>query len=414
MSPLTFTILLYIGVGNFTIVDPETVNVMDLGVNFFLDESSLGDSRAKHCCGLLQELNPDVNGHYIPEVILDLLDSTRYRPPPTHNVEKPIESCLEKSNFLEPYTLIVLTSPISSSTLHTISNYSQAHRIPLFYTHSLGFYSHISISLPVTFPIVETHPEITSAIDLRLLNPWPELSSLAEEKTKNLDDLSNHEHGHVPYVLLLLRYVETWKATHDGKPPQNYKEKSEFRELVRKGARVDEQGGGEENYDEAIGAVLKGLNPSTVSSGVREVFEAKECKELTKEVSMLNTYYAKQASNSPFQSANFWIIASAIASFYEKHSLLPLPGSLPDMKAQSADYIQLQNVYRSKARKDFIEVLTTVREIEKRLARENLIDEKEVELFCKEAGHVKLLRGRPLYMARMGNRWDDRAQHACT
>ncbi|KAI9794444.1 MAG: hypothetical protein M1816_005514 [Peltula sp. TS41687] len=361
------------GVGNFTIVDPETVNVADLGLNFFLDETSLGDSRAKHCCRFLQELNPDVHGQFISE---------------------PIESCLENPDFLKPYTLIVLSSPISASTRHAISSYSQEHRLPLFYTHSLGFFSHISISLPATFPIVETHPEITSAIDLRLPDPWPELSSLAETKTRSLDQLSNHEHGHVPYVLLLLHYIEIWKATHDGKPPRNYTEKSEFRELVRRGARVDEQGGGEENFDEAIGAVLKGLNPSTISSGAREVFEAKECRELTKE------------------SADFWIIASAIGSFYEKHSLLPLPGSLPDMKAQSADYIQLQNVYKSKARKDIAEVLTTVRENEKRLGRANMIDEKEVELFCKEAGHIKLIRGRPLRMARRDSRWDDRAQSA--
>lgn len=201
---------------------------------------------------------------------------------------KPIESCLNKPDFLKPYTLIILTSPVSQSALYAISGYSQDHRIPLFYTHSLGFYSHISISLPATFPIVETHPEITSAIDLRLLDPWPELSSLVEEKTKHLDHLSNHDHGHVPYVLLLLHYIEIWKVTHDGNPPRNYKEKSEFRELVRSGGRVDEHGGSEENYDEAVGAVLKGLNPSTISSGVREIFEANECKELTKEVCMLN------------------------------------------------------------------------------------------------------------------------------
>ena len=215
---------------------------------------------------------------------------------PTHHAIKPIESCLERSDFLKPYTLIVLTSPTSSSALHAISNYSQEHRIPLFYTHSLGFFSHISISPPAAFPIVETHPDITSAINLHLLDPWPELSALADATTKNLDEQSNHEYGHVPYVLLLLHYIEIWKATHDGKPPQNYKEKSEFRELVRKGARVDEQGGGEEIFDEAIGAVLKGLNPSTISSGVREGFEAKEGRELTKEVGLLHNYY-QQASH---------------------------------------------------------------------------------------------------------------------
>jgi amyloid beta precursor protein binding protein 1 len=44
------------------------VEEADLGVNFFLDESSIGQPRAKRCCELLQELNPDVKGHFITEV----------------------------------------------------------------------------------------------------------------------------------------------------------------------------------------------------------------------------------------------------------------------------------------------------------------------------------------------------------
>lgn len=86
------------------------------------------------------------------------------------------------------------------------------------------------------------------------------------------------------------------------------------------------------------------------------------------------------------------------------------------MKAQSADYIQLQNVYKSKARKDFAEVLADVRELETRLGRTYPIDEKEVEAFCKEAKSVKLVRGRALHMATAGTgslRWNDRAQFAC-
>ena len=116
------------------------------------------------------------------------------------------------------------------------------------------------------------------------------------------------------------------------------------------------------------------------------------------------------------QSAGFWIIASAIASFYKDHGCLPLPGSLPDMKARSADYIRLQNVYRSKAQRDCSDVLERVRKTEQRLGRGNAaVDEKEVELFCKGAGFVKLVRGRPLHMTtyQKGETWGDRASYAC-
>ena len=56
------------GVGNFTIVDECTVQEEDLGVNFFLEESSLGRSRAEECCKYLQELNPEVKGYAIQKV----------------------------------------------------------------------------------------------------------------------------------------------------------------------------------------------------------------------------------------------------------------------------------------------------------------------------------------------------------
>lgn len=56
------------GTGHFTVVDPTIVAEEDLGVNFFLEEASLGKSRASECCRLLQELNPDVEGHFIDKV----------------------------------------------------------------------------------------------------------------------------------------------------------------------------------------------------------------------------------------------------------------------------------------------------------------------------------------------------------
>ena len=56
-----------LGIGRFTIADNATVMDPDLGVNFFLDEDSLGRSRAECCVKLLQELNPDVKGDWFPK-----------------------------------------------------------------------------------------------------------------------------------------------------------------------------------------------------------------------------------------------------------------------------------------------------------------------------------------------------------
>lgn len=54
------------GIGRFTIADDAVVQDSDLGVNFFLDETCLGMSRAYCCKEYLIELNPDVTGEWFP------------------------------------------------------------------------------------------------------------------------------------------------------------------------------------------------------------------------------------------------------------------------------------------------------------------------------------------------------------
>lgn len=88
------------------------------------------------------------------------------------------------------------------------------------------------------------------------------------------------------------------------------------------------------------------------------------------------------------------------------------------MKAQSADYIKLQSIYRAKARKDLAEITDTVRTSELPKAME----EKEIEAFCKNAAFVRLIHGRPIRLAGKGlkkskdeylTQWDDRAKYMC-
>lgn len=61
------TLALVPGVGRFTIYDDAAVEEADLGVNFFLEEASVGQSRAKCCTELLLELNPEVEGDWHPK-----------------------------------------------------------------------------------------------------------------------------------------------------------------------------------------------------------------------------------------------------------------------------------------------------------------------------------------------------------
>jgi amyloid beta precursor protein binding protein 1 len=195
----------------------------------------------------------------------------------------------------------------------------------------------------------------------------------------DITKLDDHDHGHIPYVVLLLHYLDEWrKISHNNTNPSTFKEKTAFRDLIRSGARTSNPEGGEENYDEAAAAVLKTITPPAIGSG---------CKEMLEKASNM------EPDN---KTPNFWLIAKSVNTFYEKHKVLPLPGSLPDMKAKSADYVRLQNIYKTKARKDVAEVAATVRDLEKELRRISAVPDAEIEAFCKNASHVKVLRGTPL------------------
>ncbi|RDW69653.1 NEDD8-activating enzyme E1 regulatory subunit [Coleophoma cylindrospora] len=335
------------GIGKFTILDTETVSETDLGVNFFLDEDCLGQPRAEACTALLRELNPDVEGE-------------------GHLLEKDGLSGYLQDHHL--YTLILFSYPIDPTSLSRIEEYGKKHRIPLVSMHSSGFYSYFRIILPGSFPIVDTHPDSTATTDLRLLTPWPELSQFAAGLTKDIDSLDAHAHGHIPYIAILLHYLKIWKD-ENGSFPSTYKEKTLFREKVSSAMRTDTPEGGEENFEEAIAAVLKTVSVPALPGSVKEVFDY-EPAEIDAD-------------------SNFWIIAKAVKAFYAQHNQLPLPGSVPDMKAQSTTYVQLQNIYKAKARQDVAEVIKMVRTH----PHGKEIDAGEVETFCKNAAFIKLIRG---------------------
>lgn len=154
-----------------------------------------------------------------------------------------------------------------------LETYGKQHHTPLVAVHSVGFYSYFQVSLPGAFPIVDTHPDDTATTDLRLLAPWPELTEFSKAMTNEIDALDNHNHGHLPLVVILLHFLEQWKSTHDGAYPVKYSDKLAFRTLVSDATRRDNPEGGEENFEEAVAAVMKHVVAPSLPSSLKEVFD---------------------------------------------------------------------------------------------------------------------------------------------
>ena len=76
---------------------------------------------------------------------------------------------------------------------------------------------------------MESHPD-NNFVDFRLDCPFPEL--LDYMNNQDLGSMTKQQHSHTPYVVILHKVLEEWKREHDGKAPQNYKEKRVFKEKV--------------------------------------------------------------------------------------------------------------------------------------------------------------------------------------
>ncbi|KAG5680702.1 hypothetical protein PVAND_010193 [Polypedilum vanderplanki] len=328
------------GIGSFTIIDQNLVTEEDIGSNFFLEQSSLGKSRAKCATQFLQELNPDVNGESIDE-----------------NVDNIIAN---NSDFFQNFSVVVACA-LNEKSLIKLSNLLWDLNIPLISCKTVGFIGTARIQLK-EYCVIETHPD-NKHHDLRLEEPFDSLKEHCEKIELG---------SKVPWLVILFKHLEAYKVKYN-KIPQTYKEKSELRTMIRDSMSADE-----ENFEEAIKAVNSSFGGGKPNSVLQEILNDNACINLTK--------------NSP----PFWIMVRALKDFIENEGkgYLPLPGIIPDMTAETSLYINLQNVYRAKALQDADIVFRRVQELLEELNKScDWITEKDVRLFCREAAYIAIIRG---------------------
>ncbi|KAF6201185.1 hypothetical protein GE061_005632 [Apolygus lucorum] len=346
------------GIGGFTIVDGKKITEEDIGANFFLDIDSIGKPRAQVSTQLLLELNPEVKGDYVDE---------------------PIEQLLQNNpNFFKNFTVVVAAS-LPERMLIALSDLLWEADIPFIATRSYGLIGSARLQIK-EHTIIETHPD-TQNPDLRLDQPFPVLVKHLEDVDLTKMDLKDHTH--VPYVVPLYQALQEWKSSHNGDLPKNYKEKEEFRNLLRKGIKMNEDGVQEyeENFEEALKAVNFAIAPTVVPNNVKEILNDYNCINLTS------------------KSKPFWIMAKAVRDFVdnEGEGLLPLRGSLPDMTADSQRYIALQQVYLQEAARCSEIVHRRVRQLLHQLGQPvDAISEADTKLFCKHASSLGVVRGRKI------------------
>ncbi|XP_029636762.1 NEDD8-activating enzyme E1 regulatory subunit [Octopus sinensis] len=346
------------GIGSFTIVDGDKVTGADVGNNFFLAKDTIGQSRAHVATNLLMELNEEVSGDYVEE-----------------SPEKLLESNPE---FFNRFTLVVATNLHEKPLLQLAANLREAD-IPLLICRSYGFIGYARI-VAADHTIIESHPD-NSHEDLRLDCPFPGLIDFCDKL--NLNDMDKKEHSHVPWLVIIYKYLQKWKEEHNGEPPKNYKEKTLMKETIRNGVLINENGNPEEeqNFDEAVENLNTSLVRTHIPETVQKIFNDPSCTQMHAD------------------SKNFWIMLHAMKEFTENEgkSALPLRGTIPDMTADSNRYIQLQNIYREQAHKDVTNILHRVQNILQKIGKPYCsITEQDVKLFCKNGSFLRVIHCRSL------------------
>ncbi|XP_028406332.1 NEDD8-activating enzyme E1 regulatory subunit-like [Dendronephthya gigantea] len=340
------------GVGSFSVVDKHKICDKDIGNNFFLSNKYVGKSRAQCAVELLQELNPDVSGNFIEEDPSDLA---------TNNPD-----------FFKEFTVVIATGLVERTRLKISSCLWEAG-IPLLLCSAYGMIGMMRLVVQ-EHTVVESHPD-NAFEDLRLDKPFPRLQAFSD--SLELTSMSKLEHSHTPYVVLLLKYLQKWKQTHEGKTPQNYKEKCSFKDTLRQGILVKENGAPEEedNFEEALKAVNTSLNTTRIPGTIQEILNDSHCETIT-----------------PSSSA-FWILCRALKEFVNETGNLPLRGSIPDMTADSKRFIQLQNCYHEKALEDIQNISEKLRAILSSIGKKsNFIEDDEIRLFCKNSAFLRVIR----------------------
>ncbi|KAG0175434.1 NEDD8-activating enzyme E1 regulatory subunit [Apophysomyces sp. BC1034] len=354
------------GIGGVTVADGGVVDPKDISTNFFLESNSIGLPKAEAVIELLKELNDDVSASFVTKAPSELINN--------------------EPEFFDPFCMIVATDLHEEDSIK-LSELCQRTNKVLINVRCKGLCGLFRVQSP-EHTVIESHPE--NVVDLRLLSPFRQLNEYVD--TFDLDSLDQTDHAHVPFVVVILKYLSAWKAEHGGEGPTSYSDRNQLKVQIRAGMRTVE----EENFEEAMANVWRLASSSNnIPSEVQKIFEDEACQNITAE------------------SPDFWVIASAVKAFVanEGEGQLPLSGKLPDMKSDTSNYVRLQKVqvlflfqkqdinptrrYREKAQEDLFAVTAHVSAIlESMGAPPDAVPAETIQSFCKNAAHVKVFKYR--------------------
>ncbi|KAJ1891515.1 hypothetical protein LPJ66_006876 [Kickxella alabastrina] len=339
------------GIGEFTVVDDAVVGEQDTLTNFFVQPSDMGKPRAKCIVSGLSELNPDVRGASVIRTPAEVL-----------------ASCEPSDTELVSRASLVIACGLPEAVVHDLGLRCWQQGTPLLVATAAGFMASVR-TVVSEHAVVESHAEIKQ--DLRLTAPFPALLSFAN--TIDLSTLDPTDLGHVPFVVIIIKALQKWAADKNlalGVDPIEipFRQLADIRNIVIGMAPCSD----EENFVEASKNVNANCSACEIPFEVTQILS--------------DPAAAEPKSNG---------MADDPADL---KGMLPLSGTIPDMKADTKGYIALQRVYKQRADEDKAELAKHIRDVLQAVnLPECFITQGEVDTYCKNARRLRLLRFTPLH-----------------
>lgn len=223
-------------------------------------------------------------------------------------------------------------------------------------------------------------------------HPFPALETFCD--SFDLPSMSDMEHAHTPYVVVLAQAAAAWKAAHGGTLPTAYDDKQAFKATVAAMARELRES--ELNLEEACNEAFRVYAPPQIGDALQALLDAPE------------------TATPSADATHFRVLLGALRGFIEDPSegggRPPLSGRIPDMHSDTAKFVALQELYQTQAAEHQAAIARRAGAILQALGRPaDEIPDGVVSTFCKNVLNVNFVRTRSYAEERAAPLLDDSA-----
>lgn len=359
-------------IGEYQIIDDELITADDVGNNYFVSDTDIGQYRCNVTAQQLNQLNDQVKYNSISQSAATYINNT----------------LLHTDSSKLHNTVVIITQLFDQSSLLKCADYCYSNNIPLINIVSVGLLSYARVQLR-ELCIVESHPTGTQ-YDLYIHPSHSNHFIALHQYLHSYGDINDHnkydahQHAHIPYIVILHYYLQKYMNTHSQQLPVTLVDRDEFKSMIRSGRWCNASGESDEaNFDEAIDNYISIVNTPSIDPAVQQV---------------LND---QQAGNITSNSENYWYCIRAIRDFIMNDTgsshCLPVSNNIPDMHCTTNEYIHIKQLYAKQAHIDLQKITKRVHDLLMNNQRStDDIPVQYIEYVVKNIRQVRVVRTRSI------------------